>query len=92
MRFPEFSSDWVLMEIGQFLVEYKERVPASTNIPILTSSREGLFPQKSYFDNREVKNDGEYGVVPRGYFCYRHMSDDSTFKFNINNLFLRFNK
>lgn len=40
--------------------------------------------QRDYFDGRELTNDGEYRVVPEGYFVYRHMSDDGTFKFNIN--------
>ena len=31
-----------------------------------------------------VVNEGEYGVVPKGYFTYRHMSDDLVFKFNLN--------
>ena len=78
--------DWENKKLGQYLQEYVERVPASTKIPILTSSRKGLFAQSDYFDSRELRNDGEYGVVPKGYFTYRHMSDDSTFKFNINQI------
>lgn len=86
IRFPEFVGDWKKEKIEPYLKLYVERVKADTDIPILTSSRNGLFLQKDYFDNRELDNDGEYGVVPKGYFTYRHMSDDSTFKFNINNL------
>jgi type I restriction enzyme, S subunit len=79
-------ADWEEKKIEPFLKLYVERVNADTDIPILTSSRNGLFFQKDYFDDRELDNEGEYGVVPRGYFTYRHMSDDSTFKFNINNI------
>jgi type I restriction enzyme S subunit len=43
-----------------------------------------LLPQKDYFADRERENEGEYGIVPYGYVTYRHMSDDLTFKFNIN--------
>ena len=71
--------DWKLQAVGKYLVEYKARVPVDTDIPVLTSSRTGL-----YLQERKVVNDGEYGVVPKGYFTYRHMSDDLTFKFNIN--------
>ena len=39
----------------------------------------GIYPQE-----RAVINDGHYGVVPFGYFTYRHMSDDLVFKFNVN--------
>lgn len=86
IRFPEFEGEWKKQRLGDFLVEYKERVPSNTNLPVLTSSRSGLFLQKDYFSNRELQNEGEYGVVPKGYFTYRHMSDDSTFMFNINNI------
>jgi type I restriction enzyme, S subunit len=79
-------ADWEGKKIEPYLKLYVEKVKANTDIPILTSSRNGLFMQKDYFDNRELSNEGEYGVVPRGYFTYRHMSDDSTFKFNINNI------
>ncbi|MEP4892245.1 MAG: restriction endonuclease subunit S [Aliiglaciecola sp.] len=71
--------DWQREPIGKYLQEYKERVSVDTDIPILTSSRTGLYPQE-----RAVINEGEYGVVPKGYFTYRHMSDDLVFKFNIN--------
>ena len=86
LRFKGFSGEWQTKKLDQYLIEYKERVPATTSLPILTSSRNGLFFQRDYFNDRELKNDGEYGVVPRGYFTYRLMSDDATFKFNINNL------
>jgi type I restriction enzyme, S subunit len=87
LRFPEFceAGSWDPTELAPFLKEYAERVPASTELPIYSSSRTGLQLQKDYFDNRELKNDGEYGVVPAGHFVYRHMSDDGAFKFNVNN-------
>ena len=73
--FPE----WKKEKIGRYLEPYKELVTADTNIPILTSSRTGL-----YLQERSVSNEGSYGVVPLSYFTYRHMSDDLIFKFNIN--------
>lgn len=87
LRFPEFreAGGWKPCELGPFLEEYSEKVPASTDLPIYSSTRTGLRLQKHYYDNRELSNEGEYGVVPAGYFVYRHMSDDGIFKFNINN-------
>lgn len=79
-NFPQ----WQRKELGEFLIEHQERVPANTNLPIYSSSREGLKPQKEYFADRELNNEGEYGVVPPGFFVYRHMSDDLVFRFNIN--------
>ena len=86
LRFPEFrdAGEWVHKELSPFLVEHAERVSTDTQLPVYSSTRTGLTPQKDYFDNRELANDGEYGVVPDGYLVYRHMSDDGTFKFNIN--------
>lgn len=86
LRFPEFRDFrlWEPYELGPFLVEYIERVPSGTVLPIYSSTRTGLKLQKDYYDNRELANDGEYGVVPENLFVYRHMSDDGTFKFNIN--------
>ena len=86
IRFPEFTGKWTTEEIGKYLRLYIERVDAKTKLPVLTSSRRGLSMQRDYFDDRELMNEGEYGVLPRGYFTYRHMSDDSTFRFNINDL------
>lgn len=86
LRFPEFSEEWQEKKLGENIEEYIERVRVPTNLPILTSSRSGLFRQKDYYDNREVVNEGEYGVLPRGYITYRHMSDDLVFKFNLNNI------
>lgn len=72
-------SEWRFKKVGKFLKPYKELVPADTELPILTSSRTGLYEQE-----RSVINEGSYGVLPKGYFTYRHMSDDLVFKFNFN--------
>ncbi|MEZ8295028.1 restriction endonuclease subunit S [Vibrio splendidus] len=78
--FPSWTSE----SIGQYLVPYKELVPVNTDIPVLTSSRTGLYVQE-----RSVINEGDYGVLPLGYFTYRHMSDDLIFKFNVNRTWKR---
>lgn len=87
LRFAGFSDEWKHRTLGPFLVAHSERVTSKTDLPIYSSTREGLLPQKDYYNGRELENEGEYGVVPKGYFVYRHMSDDITFKFNINNIF-----
>jgi type I restriction enzyme S subunit len=81
-EFPQ----WEETKLGSHLVPHVERVPASTTIRVYSSSRDGLKAQRDYFSDRELANDGEYGVVPRGYMTYRHMSDDATFVFNINDV------
>ena len=34
LRFKEFSENWKLDQVGKFLIEYKEKVPSSTDIEI----------------------------------------------------------
>jgi len=84
LRFKDFVSDWSYDKFGNGVESYVEKVPAETTLPVYTSSRTGLYAQEDYFANRKVTNEGEYGVVPNGYFVYRHMSDDLTFMFNLN--------
>jgi len=78
--------DWEEKRLGEYLELSRLRVKATTNIPVYSSARDGLKPQKDYFADRELSNEGEYGVVPPGLIVYRHMSDDLTFKFNLNDL------
>ncbi|MBY6166730.1 restriction endonuclease subunit S [Pseudooceanicola nitratireducens] len=84
-HFPGFEGNWVRKELRPYLIQYQERVSADTDLRIYSSSRDGLLPQDEYYGGHNRLNDGEYGVVPNGYFVYRHMSDDTTFKFNVNN-------
>lgn len=86
LRFPEFrdAQGWESKFIGSYLDDRSERTPSDTNLPIYSSTREGLKRQDAYFDGRVLQNKSEYGVVPPDCFVYRHMSDDGLFKFNIN--------
>lgn len=89
LRFPGFLEPWKYTDIGDKLHEVSITVPGNTTLPVFSSTRSGLKPQKDYFDGKELINEGEYGVVPDGHFVYRHMSDDGTFKFNINKTGMR---
>lgn len=86
LRFPEFraAAAWESKLIGPYLEDCSGRVPPDTELPVYSSTREGLKRQDAYFDGRVLQNKNEYGVVPPGCFVYRHMSDDGLFKFNIN--------
>lgn len=83
-EFPE----WNLVRLGDYLIRYNEKSTENNQYPVLTSSREGIYFQKDYFNGEDIasKNNIGYNVVPKGYFTYRHMSDDLVFKFNINTL------
>ncbi len=86
LRFPEFreTAGWARTIIGPHLEDCSGRVPPDTQLPIYSSTREGLRRQDAYFDGRTLQNKNEYGVVPAGCIVYRHMSDDGLFRFNIN--------
>jgi type I restriction enzyme S subunit len=86
LRFPEFrgAKGWENKTIGPFLEDCSGRVPPDTQLPVYSSTRDGLRRQDAYFDGRVLQNKNEYGMVPPGCFVYRHMSDDGLFKFNIN--------
>jgi type I restriction enzyme S subunit len=86
LRFPEFRGEesWENKLIGPYLEDCSGRVPPDTELPVYSSTREGLKRQDAYFDGRVLQNKNDYGVVPPGCLVYRHMSDDGLFKFNIN--------
>jgi len=87
LRFPEFSGEWEEHELGKYLIEFDKKVRRNDDHPILTSSREGLFLQNKYFKQEVIsKSSALYRVLPKGYFTYRYMSDDSFFRININEL------
>ena len=86
LRFKEFSDEWNQVVLGDFLIKSSAITTENSDIPVATSSRKGLFLQTEYF-NKEIaaKDTTGYNIVKKGYFTYRHMSDDSKFFFNINN-------
>jgi type I restriction enzyme S subunit len=86
LRFPEFrgTTSWEDKLIGPYLEDCSGRVPPDTELPIYSSTRDGLKRQDAYYDGRVLENKNDYGIVPPGCFVYRHMSDDGLFKFNIN--------
>ncbi|ANK62982.1 hypothetical protein AYR56_07460 [Loigolactobacillus backii] len=88
LRFKEFPDAWKDHTLGSFIIEYSGKTKINNQYPILTSSRKGLFLQMDYYGGHQIasKNNIGYNIVPRGYFTYRHMSDDEVFKFNINEL------
>ncbi|MDM0493099.1 restriction endonuclease subunit S [Clostridium perfringens] len=79
--------EWEEEKLGDYIIQYDEITTENNQYEALTSSRKGLFLQKDYFNKQIASEDNTgYNIVPRGYFTYRHMSDDSIFHFNINNL------
>lgn len=86
IRFKGYTEDWEQRKLGELVEELNEIVSGLTGFPIATSSRNGLFLQKEYFsgDRTGIDKNTDFHKVPVGYITYRHMSDDSIFKFNQN--------
>ncbi len=88
VRFKEFKDEWKVVKLGDYLIKHNEKSEYNNQYPVLTSSRKGIFLQSNYYSGNDVASEDTtgYNVVPRGYFTYRHMSDDLIFKFNINDI------
>jgi type I restriction enzyme S subunit len=88
IRFPGFTGAWGQRKLGDLIEEHVKVVSGTTDIPVATSSRKGLFLQEEYFKGGRTGIDEsvDFHLVPKGYITYRHMSDDSIFHFNENDL------
>jgi len=82
-EFKDLPEGWKWVRLGEVIEEAKEKNKLNKNLPILTSSRKGIYLQDEYF-NRIVasKNISNYKMIKKGEFTYRSMSDDETFVFN----------
>lgn len=85
-RFAGYTEPWEEKKLGEFIIAYREKTVSNNQFPVLTSSRRGLFLQSNYYKGNQIASEDNtgYNIVPKGYFTYRHMSDDEIFKFNIN--------
>jgi type I restriction enzyme S subunit len=76
--------DWEEKQLGNILIESKERTSANNQYPILSSSRDGIVFQSEYFNHQTASEDNTgYKVIRRGQLTYRSMSDTGEFFFNI---------
>ncbi|RGM00056.1 restriction endonuclease subunit S [Streptococcus parasanguinis] len=87
IRLDGFEGEWEVVILGTLIENYDEIISGASGFPIATSSRKGLYLQNDYFEGGRTGIDLtlDFHRVPMGYVTYRHMSDDSIFKFNKNN-------
>ena len=87
IRLDGFEGEWEVVNLGTLIESYDEIISGESGFPIATSSRKGLYLQNDYFEGGRTGIDLtlDFHRVPMGYVTYRHMSDDSIFKFNKNN-------
>ena len=77
-RFKGFTGDWEQRKLGSIICDYNEKNPVDEDLPILTSSRQGIQKQEEQFGSEQRHDTTDYNVIPRGYCTYRNRSD-STF-------------
>lgn len=87
IRLDGFEGEWEVVNLGTLIESYDEIISGVSGFPIATSSRKGLYLQNDFFEGGRTGIDLtlDFHRVPMGYVTYRHMSDDSIFKFNKNN-------
>ena len=87
IRLDGFEGEWEVVNLGTLIENYDEVISGTSGFPIATSSRKGLYLQNDYFEGGRTGIDLtlDFHRVPIDYVTYRHMSDDSIFKFNKNN-------
>ena len=87
IRLDGFEGKWEVVNLGTLIENYDEIISGASGFPIATSSRKGLYLQNDYFEGGRtgIGLTLDFHRVPMGYVTYRHMSDDSIFKFNKNN-------
>lgn len=87
IRLDGFEGEWEVVNLGTLIENYDEIISGASGFPIATSSRKGLYLQNDFFEGGRTGIDLtlDFHRVPMGYVTYRHMSDDSIFKFNKNN-------
>ena len=87
IRLDGFEGEWEVVNLGTLIDNYDEIISGESGFPIATSSRKSLYLQNDYFEGGRTGIDLtlDFHRVPMGYVTYRHMSDDSIFKFNKNN-------
>ena len=84
IRFAGFTDDWEQRKLGEIIDAYNEKKPKNIDLPVLTSSRQGIQKQEEHFGSEQKHDTKDYNVIPMGYCTYRNRSDDKTFTFNIN--------
>jgi Restriction endonuclease S subunits len=81
--FKDLPEGWKWVRLGEVIEEVKEKNKLNKNLPILTSSRKGIYLQDEYFNRIVASKDiSNYKMIRKGEFTYRSMSDDETFVFN----------
>ena len=70
-RLSRFSKPWEQRKLGEIILDHIEKKPKGENLPILTSSRQGIQKQEEHFASEQKHDTTDYNVIPMGYCTYR---------------------
>ena len=83
---PMSVSSWAGESLCDVLIKRNEVSIVSDEHEVYTSSRKGIFKQTEYFSKQVASEDNTgYGIIRKGDFTYRAMTDDDVFAFNLFN-------
>ena len=86
-RVKGFEGEWKKHKLDYFFEEYKKKPNENSELPVFTSSKNGLMNQSDYYSGGRIssREDVDYNILPNGFITYRSRSDDGLFTFNKNN-------
>ena len=85
-RVNGFEDKWDNYKLDHFLEEYSSKPNGEIDLPVFTSSKNGLMNQFDYYSGGRIssRENVDYNIIPDGYITYRSRSDDGLFTFNKN--------
>jgi len=85
-RVNGFEDKWNNYKLDHFLEEYSSKPNGEIDLPVFTSSKNGLMNQFDYYSGGRIssRENVDYNIIPDGYITYRSRSDDGLFTFNKN--------
>lgn len=80
------SEGWKVFNLGFYIEEYRKKPNDNSDLPVFTSSKNGLMMQSDYYSGSRMlsREDVDYNILPNGFITYRSRSDDGLFTFNRN--------
>src|SRR5690606_26709931 len=86
-RVKGFEEKWDNHKLEYFFEEYSLKPDSKLDLPVFTSSKNGLMNQSDYYSGGRIssRENVDYNILPNGFITYRSRSDDGLFTFNKNN-------
>ena len=60
IRFTEYTGDWEQRKLGDIILDYSLKNPENEELPVLTSSRQGIQKQEDHFGSEQKHDTTDY--------------------------------